>query len=303
MNSERNILLYTKEQIFYIEPNESEQNVFYDKNMDSVKNMDSSQNTDSSQNSDSDTMDVDIFTYDNLCQEYNFKTGEVALYKQRPDELYELLYHSDIGEDFRVTNFYSKNSAFVLKTDISNDKQIYFLDYYPRENFVNFMNSILKYENTKNFLLKKLYPFMCNYGITSNSSRLIENSVLLTDTYNNYALKEYKNLFIKYSCTTAYIPISSILENTIDDINNYIASGNLDLNTLKRRLFELESFKQVCPTSYTLISNFITNPNDTDLRRLSLNLQKNMNNIDNLIHLYMKDELNIQNRGEKDDCK
>lgn len=291
MNSEKNILLYTKEQIFYGEPSESEQDIIYDQNIESESD------------SNSDTVNIDIFTYDNLCQEYNFQTGETALYVQRPDELYELLYHSDMGEDFKVSNFYSKNSAFVLKTDISNDKQILFLDYYPRVNFVNFMNSVLKYENTKNFLIKKLYPLICNIGITSNSTRLIENSTFFTDTYNDVALKEYKQLFIKYNCATAYIPISSILENTIKDINAYIANGNLDLNTLKRRLFELACFKEVCPSSYSLLSNFINDPYNTDLRNLCTSLQKNINNIENLMNIYMEDELNIQNRGEKDDCK
>ena len=287
MNSEENILLFTKNQIFNDSQNEFEQDAESKKNLDSDI--------------------VTIFAYDNLLQEYNFETGEVSLYMQRPDELYELLYCSDVEEDFRVSNFYSKNSAFALMVIIlvvliislikSREEYNDLLDYTKR----NYKNEPL--EDSKNIFMRSLLPLASNLGMALNSTRLMENSVPLKNNLKDERLKEYKRLFVKYSCATAYIPISCILENTIKDINAYIASGNLDLDTLKRRLHELECFKQLCPNSYSLISNFINAPYNTHLRDLCDNLQKNMNNIKNLISLYMEDELNIQNRGENDDCK
>lgn len=285
MNSEKNVLLFTEDYLFNNSQTES------------------SQNTDSKQNSGSDKVTIDTFFYDNLYVEYTFETGEIDLYMKRPDELFELLYHSDVAQNFRIRNFYSKNSAFVLKTDCDNDKKVYYLDYYTRTNFVKFINSTTKFEESKNKFIQKSLPLIYNIGIASHSSRLIENSKYFKKNLDDGILKEYKHLFVKYSCVAAYIPISCILESTIGDINNYIATGNLDLDTLKRRLHELECFREVCPNSCSLISNFINDPYNTDLRELCDDLRKNITNIENLMNIYMEDELNIQNRGENDDCK
>ena len=65
----------------------------------------------------------------------------------------------------------------------------------------------------------------------------------------------------------------------------------------------MQNFKDVCPSSISLISSFIKNPTTTDLHQLCDSLEKNLINIDNLISLYLEDELSFKSEVERNDSK
>lgn len=257
--------------------------------------------TDSERNSDSNYEYIDVFYYENLCQEYNFRTGETSLYIKHSDNKYELLYESSIENGLESASFYSKNSAFILEGYNPDSQDIASLAYFTKKDFIKFMNTKIKSEKFP--ILDKALDLLTPFFISKSYTSLVRDGVHNTSTSNNELLKEYRELFIKYKCTSAYIPVINILEKLIDYIHTYIASGELDMKSVKLRYSELQNFQKLCPNSYSLISSFINNPESTDLRLLCDSLKKSSTNVENLINLYFKDELNIQTRGENDDCK
>lgn len=241
----------------------------------------------------------DVFTYENLRQEYNFQTGETSLYIRNPDNSYELLYENSINNGLESATFYSKNSAFMLEGYNPDTHDIESLIHLPKDDFIRFANK--KDKSDRIPLLSKVFDIFSPFFIGTSYTTLIKNGVY--NKSDNKLLKEYRSLFIKYKCSTAYIPVTNILDDLITNIHLYIASGKIDMNFIQQRYLELQNFKKICSSSYSLLSSFITNPKSTNLRKLCDKLEKNSNNIDNLLDLYLEDELNIKARGENDDCK
>ena len=53
----------------------------------------------------------------------------------------------------------------------------------------------------------------------------------------------------------------------------------------------MQNFQELCYDSISKIAPFIDNPSSIDLRNLSENLQKNLNNISHLLDNYLEEEL------------
>ena len=102
--------------------------------------------------------------------------------------------------------------------------------------------------------------------------------------------EEFTKLDIQYSTVTQYIPAYSIIDSILDKVTHYTATRELDKDELLDDYSKLQNFQELCYDSIYRISDFITNPSNTDLRKLSDNLQKNSTNISNLMDLYLVDE-------------
>lgn len=244
---------------------------------------------------------IDIFEYENISMEYSFKTGETALYLKNSDCQYELLYDSNINNGIQNASFYDKDSVYILSNYNHNNGFIESLNYIPKNIFIKFMNTFG--QDYKNVLLKKASDLLSIPYMLKHFVRLICDNNYYNNSSNQYLFDNYRKTYVKYTLATMLIPVSNILDNFIKDVHNYIVTRKFDSSIFKRRLLELQNFKDICPNSISLISSFIKNPTTTDLHQLCDSLEKNLSNIDNLISLYLEDELNLGNEGERNDSK
>ncbi len=244
---------------------------------------------------------IDIFEYENISMEYSFKTGETALYLKNSDYQYELLYDSDITNGVQNCSLYSKDSVYILSNYNHNNGFIESLDYIPKNIFIKFMNTFGK--EHKNVFSRKISDLLSIPYMAKHFVRLISDNDYYNNSSNQHLFDNYRKIFIKYTSATILIPVYNILDNFISDVHNYIITRDFDSSIFKRRLLELQSFKDVCPSSISLISSFIKNPTTTDLHQLCDSLEKNLINIDNLISLYLEDELSFKSEGERNDSK
>ena len=244
---------------------------------------------------------IDIFEYENISMEYSFKTGETALYLKNSDYQYELLYDSDITNGVQNCSLYSKDSVYILSNYNHNNGCIGSLDYIPKNIFIKFMNTFGK--EHKNVFSRKISDLLSIPYMAKHFVRLISDNDYYNNSSNQHLFDNYRKIFIKYTSATILIPVYNILDNFISDVHNYIVTRKFDSSIFKRRLLELQNFKDVCPSSISLISSFIKNPTTTDLHQLCDSLEKNLINIDNLISLYLEDELSFKSEGERNDSK
>ena len=244
---------------------------------------------------------IDIFEYENISMEYSFKTGATALYLKNSDYQYELLYDSDITNGVQTCSLYSKDSVYILSNYNHNNGCIGSLDYIPKNIFIKFMNTFGK--EHKNVFSRKISDLLSIPYMAKHFVRLISDNDYYNNSSNQHLFDNYRKIFIKYTSATILIPVYNILDNFISDVHNYIVTRKFDSYIFKRRLLELQNFKDVCPSSISLISSFIKNPTTTDLHQLCDSLEKNLINIDNLISLYLEDELSFKSEGERNDSK
>lgn len=131
---------------------------------------------------------------------------------------------------------------------------------------------------------------------------IIYSAFAFNDTPENRKLAEKcKKLYTKYEMSKNAIATSYLLTNIESVLNHYIATKELNVEELLRNYMVLTDFSDFCNSSFPLISNFVYNPEDTDCRKLSEALNININNIGNLINIYLKDELDILDKKEKGD--
>lgn len=244
---------------------------------------------------------IDIFEYENISMEYSFKTGQTALYLKNSDYQYELLYESVINNGIQTCSLYSKDSVYILTNYNHNTGTIYSLDYIPKDIFIKFINKFDK--DYKNVFFKKASDMLAVPYMLKHFTKLINDNDYYNNSSNQYLFDNYRKIFIKYTSATMLIPVSNILNNFIADVHNYIITRKFNSSIFERRLSELQNFKEVCPSSISLISSFIKNPTTTDLHQLCDSLEKNLINIDNLISLYLEDELSFKSEGERNDSK
>lgn len=91
-----------------------------------------------------------------------------------------------------------------------------------------------------------------------------------------------------------FIPASTIINETLSMANSYIATNKLDQDELLKKYIELQNFQEVCPSSIEAISPLVYNPSNTDLRSLCETLQSKLKNIENLIDMYLENELETE---------
>lgn len=244
---------------------------------------------------------VDIFNYANVTIEYDFKSGKSALYLQKSKKEYEILYESSIVDGIENSSFYSRDNAYILTNYNHNTGDIERLECINKTDFIQYLNKALK-DFHSGFMNSINKIIALSHLLKNSTTFLIINNKHYEKLYNNL-YKEYRKLFVKYRSATTLIPAYSILYEIISTIHKYISTGNLDTEKLNKNFLELQSFKDVCNSSISLISSFIHNPHSIDLRNLCDALGKNLNNVNNLINLYLEDELNLQNKENENDCK
>lgn len=244
---------------------------------------------------------IDVFSYENLTLEYDFESKRSTLYLQINEDKYELLYETSIKNNIENSSFYSKNNVYIL-TDYNHETgKIGKLDCIRKTSFIKSINDFSK--DFHNRFFNSANELISGFNILKQSNTLINNDHYNENNNNKNLFKEYRTLFVKYKSATILIPVSNILDEIISKIHEFIATGKLDNELINKRFLELQNFKEFCSNSISLLSSFVDNPNSTDLRNLCDGLEKNSRNIDNLMHLYLEDELNMQDKENNDDCK
>ena len=67
--------------------------------------------------------------------------------------------------------------------------------------------------------------------------------------------------------------------------------GKFNKDYILKEYINLQNFQELCYDSIAILAPFVNDPSSTDLRCLTENLQKNLNNISNLLDIYLEDEL------------
>ena len=244
---------------------------------------------------------IDIFSYENLTLEYSFKTGQAVLYLQKSDEQYEMLYESSTIDGIENSSLYSKDGVYILNNYDHNTSSIERLDYLPKTTFIKATQKVQ--EDSKNTIINRIKTFTLPIYLATHATPLIDNDIYIKESSHESLISEYRQLFVKYESAKTLLPVANILEEVVNEIHEFIATGKYNEEKFNKSYSELQNFKDFCGSSISLLSSFIKRPYNTDLRALCDDIEKKMKNIDNLLAIYFEDELNLQNEEKNNDCK
>lgn len=273
-NNKYSFLTYSKSDIIDLE---------YDNNAVSKYNPNDKDNS---------SVDIKLYSFhdDKIIQEYCFETDDTSLYfSTENDNELALVYQSEYNSDENVTVHYIYQPDGMYTATQNNDGTLSSIIYIDAKNFQKINKKCEQFSNIP--ILKKLNNFTSDLIVAhkaivvATSNKVVENetSIKLYD--------KFKDLFKKYSLAVNYIPASCIIQDILEIVNHYIATGELDKNTLLNNYIQLQNFQEICSSSIKDISQFVQNPSNTDLRNLCDNLNSRLKNLEYFVNLYLEKEL------------
>lgn len=237
-----------------------------------------------------------FFYYDDgkIIQEYCFQDSYTALYRDIGNNQLAYLYEYERDDTGNEVFYIFKEDGVYIAVQTNNKLRNVF--YATAEDF----NLIDKKENSSSSFLSSLPIIkqinnMRLISFTIKHSTAFVQNFKFVDTEQNRAFAEnFRSLSMRYTMASNLIPASTIVNETLSIANSYIATKKLDKDELLKKYIELQNFQEVCPSSIEAISPFVYNPSNTDLRSLCETLQSKLKNIENLIDMYLENELETE---------
>ena len=233
-----------------------------------------------------------FFYYDSekIIQEYCLNGNYTAIYRDIGDNKLALLYEYERDNDGNeIFYIYTKDCAYIA---IQSKDKLRNVFYVTDENFNLIENKDLVSSKFSKIPLLKNISEKTIESFTLKHSTLIVANYDFIDTPKNHALaKDFKHSHTKYVMASNLIPASTIIDEILSILHHYIATKELDKNELFQKYNELQNFSAVCPSSTNVISHLVDNFNEQNLKISCESLQSNLRNIENLIDMYLENEL------------
>ena len=232
------------------------------------------------------------FNYKNIVEEYFLDTGDISLYQKVSPNEKELIY-----EKIPLSiNVYTLNDVFIHSGYEDNNSST--LTHFSKSNFIKYSNKIGN-PNINNPFTFELSKLKSGYLINQYATIYKMSDKDKYSMEHRHIIDRYRKVFNRYSCSSMLLPSHQIINDSLELIHKYVITGNLDLDKLQILTYELQFFCESCPDSFHSLFDFISNPSATDLRVLCDTLERNLHNIDNLLDIYLEDELSSSKEGER----
>ncbi len=212
-----------------------------------------------------------------IMQECCLQTGKFRLLRDNQDGTLAVLYECIRKGNLHYITLYTSSNAYSV---ITIGDSLHFVSYISSENFEKLIkitdipSKVIGEITSKIFISRNAFPLLVNGDIIYNEE-----------------YEKFKKLYTRYSVATKYTPASNILNNLLNEINSYIATGNLNKDCILKDYIDLQNFQDLCYDSIAILAPFVNAPSSVDLRCLTEKLQTNLNNISNLLDMYLENEL------------
>ncbi|MBQ3421976.1 MAG: hypothetical protein IJH34_09970 [Romboutsia sp.] len=218
-----------------------------------------------------------LFSYDDkIIQAYSFPDGSNTIYRDIGDGTLAILYQhqfdEESGEEF--ITIYENNGVYAItKSEDYIDNAMYT----TTKDFIALLETQLKSKKDVDSVdFEKCVPIVVDSEYVS---------------YDNEIAKKFKAAYTKYTMAENAIPTQVLLHEILSKAQNFIATKKIDMKELLRNFTHLHNFQDFCKSSIECVSPFVNDPSSVDLRQFISDLASKMKNIDNIIGMYLEEEL------------
>lgn len=231
---------------------------------------------------------------DKIIQEYSLSDEYTNLYRKIDDNKFALLYQSEIykNENLHISIF-NENNCFFAEYESNELKNLLSMnpdDFIFNQNMHNSIPNIP--------IIKHVGNIITNLISNRYLNPIIIGGKFIDTNQNQSLLRYFKETQKRYFMATNIIPAQCILKEIIKDINQYIASGKFDEENILTNYIYLQNFQGICSGTISDLSLFVNDPSSIDdFRYLCDSLNTKVSNMENLINMYLSDELRENNRS------
>lgn len=229
---------------------------------------------------------VDAIAEYNYCEykQYVFPTGSDLFYNNTP--VYSV---NNSHSNFLYETYYTLDGRYNVLTNSSGERVIYIPREYVEheERLSSKIDKITKNCDNSSYLTSiKNNLALKYYSSKTHAIPICQNDKLFLDSSDKRVMeyKVMKNLYPKLVFIMPYFHAKNVLEDSLSQIYNFIATNNLDINHIMENLDSLRVC-QFCSGSIALLENFIADPKKDNLNEIADKLSHSIQNINNIIEL------------------
>lgn len=185
-----------------------------------------------------------------------------------------------------IENIYTPDGNYLINTMQNSEGSRYF----PNE----VLEKEAKLSDKQNALIES-QKFNKVYKLSKKSNGIVIEKNDIPCTSNNDLLTEFRTLRNEYRSLDNTIEYRVAKASLIDAqklIHSYITVGSLDVAALNLILSNLSNVSDVVSNSYTLLQDFMKNPQNSDLRNLDGLISKSIKNLNTILELKFEKEPN-----------
>ena len=235
-----------------------------------------------------------LYEHYGILQEYCYTNGNTNLYNKFGNDKLALLYERSQDKN-KTTNvlIYNCNMCYIstLKSDYFD-----IISYTDAKDFM-FIENVLSI-TSKLPIVRRVGNSLCNKYSSNHLNSILVNGQFISTSKNKLLADDFRKTYMRYNMATNLIPAQCTIKEILKIIHKYIVTGKLDETNLLTNYIHLQNFAQMCSGTITQLADFISNPSCIDLRNLCDFLNKKIHNIENLINMYLSNELEKDSRSK-----
>ena len=231
---------------------------------------------DNNKSSSSNLLNLDVFSHqgNKILQEYCFYDGgSTGLYRKFGDNKLAVLYEEEsLKEGSSNIYIYTPTTMYIALKENNTLTKIVSMTSEDCESVEKFFSKPSQIP----IISRIAQPLSTLYSL--KHLHIIKfNSKYINTEQNNAASK--------------LIPAQCTIEEILNIVNHYIATGKINKDKLLSAYIQLQNFQELCSGTIQDISSFIYDPHSVDLRDISDSLNHKIGNIEKLINMYLSNEL------------
>ncbi len=245
---------------------------------------------DNNKSSSSNLLNLDVFSHqDNkILQEYCFYDGgSTGLYRKFGDNKLAVLYEEEsLKEGSSNIYIYTPTTMYTAIKENNTLTKIVYMTSEDCESVEKFFSKPSQIP----IISRIAQPLSTLYSLKHLHIIKFDSKYINTEQ-NRVLYNDFKNNYIRYNAASKLIPAQCTIEEILNIVNHYIATGKINKDKLLSAYIQLQNFQELCSGTIQDISSFIYDPHSVDLRDISDSLNHKIGNIEKLINMYLSNEL------------
>lgn len=232
---------------------------------------------------------------DNIIQLYDFSNNSTALFRKTQNNDFALLYNTYINPIDKSRHcinictpqtYYSGDLNSNNFTNISSMHKKSFLF------LVNTFGNVADIPGIGNIANKISSKYTLNH-----LNYIVFDGKFINTKENHTLEKEFRSTYMRYKMATTLIPAQYAIKQILRILIQSLATGKFDENAFYTNYLHLKNFEELCSDTLQEIHKFSSNSKVENYADLCDYLRNKITNMDNLINMYLSDELEKNNKS------
>ncbi len=223
---------------------------------------------------------------DNIMQLYNFSNNSTALFRKIENGNFALLYETYIDSEDENSCHIDIYTPQIYYNGLLKSNDFKTISSMDKKDFLFLTNTFGNVANIPG--IGHIANKMSSKYVLNHLNLIVSNGEFINTKGNHTIENEFRSTYMRYKMATILIPAQHTIKEILRIITHHIATGKFDKSGFTINYLHLKHFKEIGSKTLQDISKFTI---DQNYENLCDSLRNKITNMDNLINMYLNDEL------------